>query len=362
MVSPIRISHKSTQEIPSLTVLTDPLLDRIIQVDFDALDDALEDDLMEPDSVWQESFIERCINLTTFEEFTFCSHTHLFAYSTLDDTSIAIILLIASIISLILTTLIIVKLIQMLLEGKLAIVLKEWLDKKFPSPFRWATNYLIMLLSCFLVMIIQSSNVIQSALTPLVGMGVVPLERLFPLILGSGIGASFTGILTAFSADPGQLKDTLQMAFCQTIYNLFGMLIFFPIPFIRQIPIQSAMIIGQKTAKYRWLALVYILVVFFLIPTYLLAISFLPKPFMIAAIILTLIFWSSVFFINYLQSNYRKQLPKCIRDWEFLPKWLHSCKPYDEFLTKRFSKRNQNETGRLTTVEKLIRLTIQTQV
>uniref|UniRef100_A0AC35G7S9 Uncharacterized protein n=1 Tax=Panagrolaimus sp. PS1159 TaxID=55785 RepID=A0AC35G7S9_9BILA len=153
MVSPIRISHKSTQEIPSLTVLTDPLLDRIIQVDFDALDDALEDDLMEPDSVWQESFIERCINLTTLEEFTFCSHTHLFAYSTLDDTSIAIILLIASIISLILTTLIIVKLIQMLLEGKLAIVLKEWLDKKFPSPFRWATNYLIMLLSCFLVMI-----------------------------------------------------------------------------------------------------------------------------------------------------------------------------------------------------------------
>lgn len=54
---------------------------------------------------------------------------------------------------------------------------------------------------------IQSSNVIQSALTPLVGLGVVPLERLFPLILGSGIGASFTGILTAFSADPGQLKE-----------------------------------------------------------------------------------------------------------------------------------------------------------
>lgn len=43
--------------------------------------------------------------------------------------------------------------------------------------------------------------------------------------------------------------STLQMAFCQTIYNLFGMLIFFPIPFIRQIPIRGAMIIGEKTAK-----------------------------------------------------------------------------------------------------------------
>ena len=39
------------------------------------------------------------------------------------------------------------------------------------------------------------------------------------------------------------------MAFCQTIYNLFGMLIFFPIPFIRRIPIRGAMIVGEKTAK-----------------------------------------------------------------------------------------------------------------
>lgn len=131
-------------------------------MDFDALDDALADDAMKPATVYQESFIERCVNLTTLEELNFCSYNHLFAYSTLDDTSIAIILLVVSIVSLIITTLVIVKLIQLLLEGKLAIILKESLDKRLPRPFRWATDYLIMVLSCLLVMIVRISGDFQA--------------------------------------------------------------------------------------------------------------------------------------------------------------------------------------------------------
>ena len=95
----------------------------------------------------------------------------------------------------------------------------------------------------------ESSSVFRSALTPLVGIGVLTLERYFPLIIGSNIGTTSTGIVAAFSADPSKLQATLQMAFCQTFYNIFCAIIFFPIPFMRKIPIKLAMKLGDKTAK-----------------------------------------------------------------------------------------------------------------
>lgn len=39
-----------------------------------------------------------------------------------------------------------------------------------------------------LTLVIQSSSVFTSTLTPLVGIGIVSIERVFPLILGSNIG------------------------------------------------------------------------------------------------------------------------------------------------------------------------------
>ena len=50
-----------------------------------------------------------------------------------------------------------------------------------------------MKLGCLLTIVIQSSSVFTSTLTPLVGLGMVTLERVFPLTLGSNIGTTVTG-------------------------------------------------------------------------------------------------------------------------------------------------------------------------
>uniref|UniRef100_A0AC34QZS6 Uncharacterized protein n=1 Tax=Panagrolaimus sp. JU765 TaxID=591449 RepID=A0AC34QZS6_9BILA len=114
------------------------------------------------------------------------------------------------------------------------------------------------------------------------------------------------------------------MAFSQTYYNLFGAVLFYPIPFLRHIPIKLSMKLGDKTAKYRWFALVYIFTIFFLMPGVLLGISFLPPPAMFTVLGILIVFFGGIIAINVFQSKCPNILPGKLRNWNFLPKWLRS--------------------------------------
>lgn len=54
---------------------------------------------------------------------------------------------------------------------------------------------------------VQSASVFRSALIPLVGIGVVPLERFYALLLGGNLGTTLMAILAALSADPAKLQE-----------------------------------------------------------------------------------------------------------------------------------------------------------
>lgn len=45
----------------------------------------------------------------------------------------------------------------------------------------------------------------------------------------------------------------MQIALCQTVYNILSILFFYPIPFTRRIPITLAMKFGDLTAKVAFL-------------------------------------------------------------------------------------------------------------
>lgn len=53
----------------------------------------------------------------------------------------------------------------------------------------------------------ESSSVFRSALTPLVGVGIIPLERYYACVVGSNIGTTSTGVLAALASDPSQLQE-----------------------------------------------------------------------------------------------------------------------------------------------------------
>ena len=89
-------------------------------------------------------------------------------------------------------------------------------------------------------------------------------------------------------------------------------------------------ILGRTTAEYRWFAIVYLLVMFFLLPLFVMVTSLNKYSFIVFMSLfggLLLI----VTLINVMQSylTTRKFLPKFLRDWDFLPLFMHSLEPYD---------------------------------
>merc|ERR1711998_491331 len=124
-----------------------------------------------------------------------------------------------------------------------------------------------------LTICVQSSSITTSALTPLVGIGVLKVERMYPTVLGANIGTCITGVLAALAADGAKLFLTLQVAYAHLFFNLTGIFLFYVIWPMRRIPINAAKFLGDTTAKYRWFALSYLFMCFFIIPAIIMGIA-----------------------------------------------------------------------------------------
>lgn len=185
-----------------------------------------------------------------------------------------------------------------------------------------------------MTMIIQSSSVFTSTLTPLVGVGIVSMERMFPLTIGANIGTTVTGILAALAVSESQVNLTLQVALCHLFFNLSGTVLFYPIPFLRKIPIYLAKGLGNTTAQYRWFAIVYLVGMFFLLPAAFFALSQAGSVVFMAVGIPFLTVLVFVTLVNILQCKAPQCLPKQLRTWNFLPSWLHSLETYDRVISK----------------------------
>ena len=93
---------------------------------------------------------------------------------------------------------------------------------------------------------------------------------MFPLTLGANIGTTMTGIMAALVSDS---VDSLQVALAHLFFNVTGILIFYPIPFMRSIPLYAARRLGKATRLWRGFPIVYIGIMFILVPLLFLGIS-----------------------------------------------------------------------------------------
>jgi len=136
-----------------------------------------------------------------------------------------------------------------------------------------ATNingYIAMALGCGITILVQSSSITTSTLTPLVGMGVIQLEQMFPLTLGANIGTTFTAIMAALVSDK---ITAMQTALAHLFFNISGIVIWYPIPFMRRVPLNAARKLGKATRIWRGFPIVYIVMMFFVLPLVVLGLS-----------------------------------------------------------------------------------------
>ncbi|KAF6714836.1 Sodium-dependent phosphate transport protein 2A [Oryzias melastigma] len=257
---------------------------------------------------------------------------HLFASTQLSDLTVGLILLAASLVVLCSCLLLLVKLLNSLLKGQVAKVIHKVINTDLPYPFGWLAGYCAMFVGAGVTFVVQSSSVFTSAMTPLVGIGVISLERAYPLTLGSNIGTTATALLAALASPGNKLAAAIQIALCHLFFNVFGILLWYPIPFMR-IPIKMARVLGERTAKYRWFAVLYLLLCFLVFPSIVLGLSLagwrvmagVGGPFLGITLFITT--------INVMQSCSPRHLPTKLQNWDFLPKWMHSLKPLDRLIT-----------------------------
>jgi len=258
---------------------------------------------------------------------------YLFAKAGLNDMTTGFILLVFSLLLLCVCLTVLVKTLQSLLMGRMAQTLKKHINTDLPHPFGWLTGYLFIVVGTGMTILVQSSSVFTSAITPLVGLGVISIDRMYPLTLGSNIGTTATAVLASLAATGDKRSVTIQVAICHLLFNIFGITVFYPVPFMRQIPIGAAKFLGNTTAEYRWFAVVYLIIVFLLMPLFFIALSFsLALLYVVIAIILTVGLFITI--LNILQNRCPDKLPEVLRTWEFLPLPLRSLEPYDFVFSK----------------------------
>ncbi|XP_034546127.1 sodium-dependent phosphate transport protein 2A [Notolabrus celidotus] len=258
---------------------------------------------------------------------------HLFVSTGLSDLSVGLILLAGSMAVLCTCLLLLVKLLNSLLKGHVAKVIHNVINTDLPYPFGWLAGYIAMFVGAGVTFMVQSSSVFTSAMTPLVGIGVISLERAYPLTLGSNIGTTATALLAALASPGNKLAAAIQIALCHLFFNLFGILLWYPLPFMR-LPIRMARVLGERTAKYRWFAVLYLLLCFLLLPSLVLGLSLagwqvmagVGAPFLGITIFVTM--------VNVMQARSPSCLPTTLQTWDFLPQWMRSLKPFDRLITK----------------------------
>ena len=168
----------------------------------------------------------------------------LLRYHFISGIILSFILVVASLIFL-------VRIIRRVSGKKLELLLDRYL---FVNPL------IIGILGFAITGFIQSSSVATSLVVPLVGAGLLSVEKIFPYTLGANVGTTLTAILASLVTGD---FTSIQVAFSHLAFNILGILIWYP---IRKVPIGLAYKLGEVVGRKRWVVLVYILGIFFFLP------------------------------------------------------------------------------------------------
>lgn len=127
-----------------------------------------------------------------------------------------------------------------------------------------------MLVGLVMTVAVQSSSITTSLLVPLAAAGVLTLRNAFPVTLGANVGTTVTALLASIAADS---SDALVIALAHVSFNLLGILIIYPWPLIRQIPIELAERTARAAVRKKSIVAAYVIGLFIVLPLVILLIA-----------------------------------------------------------------------------------------
>ncbi len=178
---------------------------------------------------------------------------HLLQDTGLDDTMVVIIMVIVALAGIFFALTFLTKVLKKLVLDQAEGAFTQNLRK---------SGMAAMLIGLLVTVGVQSSSITTSLLVPLIGAGIVPLESAFAATLGANIGTTVTALLASMTGTPGAVT----VALVHLLFNISGILIIYPIPAIRRIPLRLATALAAATAEKKYYAILYMVGVFFVMP------------------------------------------------------------------------------------------------
>jgi solute carrier family 34 (sodium-dependent phosphate cotransporter) len=120
-----------------------------------------------------------------------------------------------------------------------------------------------MFFGLLLTFAVQTSSVPTALAIPLAAAGVIKLMQVYPYALGANLGTTLTAILAALATANA---TAITVAFAHLLFNVIGILLIWPVPFIRRIPVLIALRMGEWAYRARMLPPLFVFLLYFLIP------------------------------------------------------------------------------------------------
>jgi solute carrier family 34 (sodium-dependent phosphate cotransporter) len=186
---------------------------------------------------------------------------NVFIKTGLPQNIVYVLLLLLSLIFLFLSLCFIVSGMRSLVIKKAEIVLNNVIGR-----YGFATIFA----ACIFTAVIQSSSITIALMIPLVAAGVLDIRAMYPIVIGANIGTTVTAMLASFAT--GNIV-AVSAAFVHFLFNMISLIFIYPCKSLREIPLFLAKGLGELTLKRRRIAILYTVVVFFVIPLAVIVIS-----------------------------------------------------------------------------------------
>ena len=120
-----------------------------------------------------------------------------------------------------------------------------------------------MAIGLIMTVAVQSSSITTSVLVPMIAAGVLTLANAYPITLGANVGTTVTALLASLATER---PEGLVIALVHTLFNFSGILLFYPVPQLRRIPLFLAETLARVAEVRKSLVIVYVIGVFVLVP------------------------------------------------------------------------------------------------
>ncbi len=143
----------------------------------------------------------------------------------------------------------------------------------FINRFLGRSVFVSILLGAVVTVMVQSSSITTSLLVPLAGAGLLTLEQAFPVTIGANVGTTVTALLATLAVSGANAHAGVEIALVHVLFNLSGIALIYPVPFIRRLPLVAARSLAELAVESRKWALVYVAGLFYGLPAILVVLN-----------------------------------------------------------------------------------------